>query len=948
MSRSKTVVRLGIATAAVGLAVAAPQGVATADTGDNSNQTAPARQDPPRARNSATPRAARPNGAAAVNPRGSDRSKQQAPAKPERALRQDATAPLTAGPTLRPLEVPTPATTPDPQLDLVPAASAASTPPAAAAIVAPQRTAALPALTQALPALAHALPTLAQPGSVAVGSIRSAVANVLDGGLNWLNGLPSTPVTELMSGALLLVRRNLENAGVAAAPQSAAAGAALVAQTLVVSTLADSGAGSLRQAITDANANPGADTITFSVAGKIKVGSTALPSITGETVIDGTTAPGYIGAKPVIRVDFQNTAGLNLAAGANGSQILGLSLVDASGAGVTIAASGTVLSGDFIGVREDGTTAEANRGGGVLIQSGAAANFIGVGSTGKFTLTNLISGNRGNGITIDGGNDNVVQANYIGTNLNGTKKLGNSGNGIQITGGAFDNLIGGVATNNNNPTNGTFATPPQGNLVSGNCGNGILIDAGATANQLSGNFIGTTKTGSAALGNRKDGVAIVDADGNQLIGTTSLQDPFVYYNVISGNHGNGVRVTNSDHTVVHANFMGIGADNSTAVANRGDGLLVNGTSEHVDAGGEIPLGNVMSGNRRWGMEVAGTSGGVTSFNNFVGQAAFLGAVPNWKGGILVTSSNPGFDPNDEYSWNRIRTSLIGGNHGNGIQFAGNAYGAEVTDTAVGTNYTIDGALPNTGNGIVVGGNSSKIAIGGFQPSVEEVYSDFSVHVGSNRGYGIVFKGHANDCYVFDTRVGLGTGESVENSAQLPNGRGGIFLGWGTSNIQIGGLRDAYVAGFRYFDEIVGNKGNGVTAFFSKDLQLLGNTISGNTRSGVVLTGTTGATIGYPLAGDIISYNGRFGLYATGNLAGTTVQAATIKNNDAAGVRLDSARGITVGGTNPVEPNVVSDNEGWGVLATGWSRGSALSGNFISNNTRGDVNTRFAIGLSTLA
>ncbi len=662
-------------------------------------------------------------------------------------------------------------------------------------------------------------------------------------------------------------------------------------------------------------------------------------------MIDGTTAPGYAG-KPVVRIDFQNTTGLRLATGADGSQILGLSLVDASGAGVTIAASGTVLSGNYIGVRENGRTVEANRGDGILIQAGAEANFIGVGSTDTFALANVISGNRGNGITIDGGSDNVVQANYIGTDLSGTRRLANRANGIQITANAAQNLIGGTATGGNNPTNGAFYTPPQGNLISGNRGNGVLIDDGATGNQLSGNFIGTQASGNAALGNRLDGVAIVNADGNQLIGTTSVQDPFVFYNVISGNRQNGLRVTDSDHTIVHANFLGINADNSTAVANRLDGMLVNGNSQHVDSGGEIPLGNVMSGNRRWGIEIADTSGGVVSFNNFVGQAAFLGAVPNLRGGILVTSSNPGYNPDDTYSWNRIRTCLIGGNRGNGIEFAGNAHGAEVTDTAIGTNSDIDGPLPNTGSGIVVGGNSSQIAIGGFQPSVETIYSDFSVHIGTNRGYGIVFKDNAHDSFVFDTRVGLGTGESIEFATHLPNGKGGIFLGPGTSNIQIGGLRDAYILGLRYFDEIVGNRGNGVTALFSKGLQVLGSTIGDNKGTGVALIGTRGAVIGYPLAGNIINYNKRFGLYATGNLDGSSVLTATIKNNGSAGIRLNSARGITVGGNKPVEPNVVQDNSGWGIFASGWSQGSALSTNFVSNNTRGDVNTTFAFGLKT--
>ena len=156
-----------------------------------------------------------------------------------------------------------------------------------------------------------------------------------------------------------------------------------------------------------------------------------------------------------------------------------------------------------------------------------------------------------------------------------------------------------------------------------------------------------------------------------------------------------------------------------------------------------------------------TAGGFVSFNSFVGQVAFGGAAPNGLSGILVTSSNPGFNPADSSTWNRIRTCLVGGNLGSGIEFLGNARGAEVTDTAVGTTYNIKAPLPNLGHGIVVGGNASQIAIGGFQPSIQQVDGGYSVHVGGNPGYGIVFQGNARDSFVFNTRVGLGVGATIQ-------------------------------------------------------------------------------------------------------------------------------------------------------------------------------------------
>ena len=68
-----------------------------------------------------------------------------------------------------------------------------------------------------------------------------------------------------------------------------------------------------------------------------------------------------------------------------------------------------------------------------------------------FQLSNVISGNGGNGIGIYGANDNQIAMNYIGTDVTGTLRRGNAGNGILVTDGAVGNLIGGEATGGNDP-----------------------------------------------------------------------------------------------------------------------------------------------------------------------------------------------------------------------------------------------------------------------------------------------------------------------------------------------------------------------------------------------------------------------------------------------------------------------------------------------------------------
>jgi hypothetical protein len=70
------------------------------------------------------------------------------------------------------------------------------------------------------------------------------------------------------------------------------------AATFTVSNVNDSGPGSLRQAIADANASPGADVIQFNLPGggvQTITPVSALPVVSDPVTLDGTTQPGYAG-----------------------------------------------------------------------------------------------------------------------------------------------------------------------------------------------------------------------------------------------------------------------------------------------------------------------------------------------------------------------------------------------------------------------------------------------------------------------------------------------------------------------------------------------------------------------------------------------------------------------------------------------------------------------------
>ena len=147
--------------------------------------------------------------------------------------------------------------------------------------------------------------------------------------------------------------------------------------TFPVTTTANSGAGSLRQAILDANTAPGNDLITFAIpgAGPHTIAPlSALPAITSPVTIDGTTQAGFDGV-PIIELDGTNAGGgaSGLFITAGNSIVRGLVVnrfgtggpasqppASDGGAGIVLAGAGNnVDRGQFHRHRPDGHAREA-------------------------------------------------------------------------------------------------------------------------------------------------------------------------------------------------------------------------------------------------------------------------------------------------------------------------------------------------------------------------------------------------------------------------------------------------------------------------------------------------------------------------------------------------------------------------------------------------------------
>jgi len=173
--------------------------------------------------------------------------------------------------------------------------------------------------------------------------------------------------------------------------------------------------------------------------------------------------------------------------------------IELFGAGAT----GNEIYGNYIGLDANGTQGRGNSQEGIDLEFGAG-NFIGGPLDGQ---RNVISGNGSDGIEIDGGDSNVVQGNYIGTDFNGAVVIPNVRDGVDINenggDGSTDTLVGGTGLN-------------EGNLIRGNGIYGVQVRGAPASNNA---IVGNRIYGNVALDLdlNDDGVTLndpLDADGD--------------------------------------------------------------------------------------------------------------------------------------------------------------------------------------------------------------------------------------------------------------------------------------------------------------------------------------------------------------------------------------------------------------------------------------------------
>ena len=659
---------------------------------------------------------------------------------------------------------------------------------------------------------------------------------------------------------------------------------------LVVTNTNDSGAGSLRQALTTANVEAGS-TISFNIpgAGPFTIApTTVLPTVTQPVSIDGYTQPGA-SANTLV------TGGTNAVIKI---QLRGNAIVGGNNTGLTLTGGNSLVRGLSIG------------------------NFS------------------ASGIILDTLGNDVVEGNFLGVAPDGVTATPNTNNGVVSQ--SANNLIGG-------------SSPAARNLVSGNAQNGVRVTAKNTGTTVvnsgagttvTNNLIGTTRTGLAALANGTGGVIVLVP--NVTVGGTTP----ALRNVIAGNNSTGVNafalttgspqqlVAEPSGLIVQGNYIGVGADGLTRVANNGNGVFSSGAGAIIGGStGTTPGGactgacNVIAGNSI-GINLGGSNDNTNQLqlskaSGSIVEGNFIGlgvdgttVVNNTNVGVFVTA--PGVRIGGTLAAQR---NVIGGNSNTGINITASVYSSSTVVATDGAGAIISGNYV----GLDTTGQVTKANNGGISVSVPNVRIG-----GATAGERNIVAGNANTG-ISGTPFLTGTpstalrtpqnlivqgnyvGVAADGVSARPNTGGGLNLTGANSTI------------------------GGTTGTSPTSCTGACNLISGNGGSGLVLTASFENTNPVNLG---TVYASASNSLVRGNYIGTNAAGTAAVPNGSVGLVVN-APSVTVGGTTPGARNVISGNGNAGIslgvnfvtstnLVVASGQGSVIANNYIGLTSDGSA------------
>ncbi len=653
------------------------------------------------------------------------------------------------------------------------------------------------------------------------------------------------------------------------------------ATTYTVTNGNNAGAGSLRQAITDANANPGADIIVFNGALVIQPTS-SLPSITDPVEINGYTgspggatansaaSPNPFNGTLTVELDGQLAAGsvlgLGFESGSEGSSVRGLVIYNFSFNAIQVApgftGSGLTIAGNYIGTNAAGTVGQGTTLSSGIGLFGTGASNITVGGTNPADR-NIISGNAG-GIGGGANSNATIQGNYIGLAADGTTALANAGGGIVFYADTTNATIGG-------------ATTSAANVISGNTsGYGISITtADVNHNTIAGNFIGTDYTGAVARGNANGGIFIGSGSASNTVGGTTTGAR----NLISGNSSAGIFINSGGTSnTVEGNYIGTDITGATALANGTGVSILGGSSGNTIGGADTTTRNIISGNGGMGLSID-TSNSNTVASNYIGVDV-TGTADLGNGGIGVAINNSA-SSNTIGGTTASERNVISGNADNGVYISGTGTNNTILGNYLGTNASGSAAIPNDQNGLFYLATGTGNVLGGLAEGSRNILS-------GNSNFGVICSSGAN-LSIQGNYVGL----SADGATTIPNvgaGNSANIALTGCSNMIIGGS----ATGAR--NVISGSLGAGILMIAGGNNTVQGNYI-GTKTSGEVQSGFGNSTAGIIIASA-----------STNNLiGGVNSGEGNIIAGNGAGVAVGDIGGIFLAQNNSILGNSIHDN-----------------------------------------
>lgn len=346
------------------------------------------------------------------------------------------------------------------------------------------------------------------------------------------------------------------------------------AATFIVTNAGDSGAGSFRRALQDANASPGADVIDCQLTDTTPIRPlSVLPTISSEVTL--------LGSGCVLDGQMIPSPADGLTINASNVVIRDLVIHSFADSGLWIRGGDDItIEGNILGLGPDGQTDLGNGGDGITLED-ATNVVIGAASAvpqvcGRGTQCNVLGGNGLSGLLVQGAFDNVrVAGNFFGSDTTGLLSVPNDLRSV------------------NTDSDGQRLSLLYNVMFGLNGGDWHVVlhsDDGAV---LRGNLIGTDRTGSQVPpgpASMARGIYVSSFDGT-LPGT----GPIIEGNVIAGLR-TGIQLdSNARDVLLTANRIGVAAD-GTDRPNSGRGITITGAQRvSIGDGTEQGANQIVSG-----------------------------------------------------------------------------------------------------------------------------------------------------------------------------------------------------------------------------------------------------------------------------------------------------------------------------------------------------------------